>query len=169
MSHFLEHADTSHFISMAIIFLYPFRTHQNSYASPPYPWHKVLAFLLSRSGSLQVYTLALQVREVVRWQRYCCYHPHGHRQTGPGAWWRGTEGEKQKWSLEDNWQASTCEAPLHKVSKKQTSLTTQNTVNQLGGSLNSIQHFSSRRFHINMMLYQPFWSEVECLSFCHSF
>lgn len=42
---------------------------------PCSPLHKVLTFLLSRSDSLQVYTLAMQVREVER-QQHCCSHHH---------------------------------------------------------------------------------------------
>lgn len=47
----------------------------------------MLTFLLSRSDSLQVYTLAMQVRGVER-QQHCCFHHHRchHLQTGHGAW-----------------------------------------------------------------------------------
>lgn len=55
---------------------------------PCCPLHKVLTFLLSRNDSLQVYTLAMQVKEVERQQRSCfhhhCFRCH-HLQTGHGA------------------------------------------------------------------------------------
>lgn len=57
---------------------------------PYYPLHKVLTFLLFRSDSPQVYTLAMQVKGVER-QWHSCFHHHclrccrRHHQTGHGA------------------------------------------------------------------------------------
>lgn len=55
---------------------------------PYYPLHKVLTFLLFRSDSPQVYTLAMQVKGVGR-QRHSCFHHRclrcRHHQTGRGA------------------------------------------------------------------------------------
>lgn len=55
---------------------------------PYYPLHKVLTFLLFRSDSPQVYTLAMQVKGVGR-QRHSCFLRRclrcRHHQTGHGA------------------------------------------------------------------------------------
>lgn len=133
-----------------ILILYP----------PCYPLHKVLTFLLSRSDSLQVYTLAMQVRGVERQQR-CCFHHHRchHLQTGHGAWRekgdsisRGDRGRRDSTIAEVAIDAS------EHVRRKVHGAPKEKPVSQ------AMNHLSFWVVPIQL----PFWSKVKCLGFGHS-